>query len=45
MKKIILFVLVAFFTNGLQAQDFITRWDLSLPGSTSNSIEFGIETN
>ena len=44
MKKIILFVLVAFFANGLHAQDFITVWDLSKPGSNTNSIKFSIET-
>ena len=44
MKKIILFILVAFFANGLHAQDFITVWDLSNPGSSTNSIEFGVGT-
>jgi surface protein len=44
MKKIILFVLVAFFANGLHAQDFITVWNLNNPGSNTNSIEFSIET-
>lgn len=44
MKKIILFVLVAFFANGLHAQDFITVWNLSLPGSFPNSIGFGVGT-
>ena len=44
MKKIILFILVAFFANGLHAQDFITRWNLNNPGSTTNSIAFGVGT-
>ncbi len=44
MKKIILIVLVAFFANGVHAQDFITVWDLSKPGSNTNSFTFSIET-
>jgi surface protein len=44
MKKFLLLFLVAFFANAVQAQDFITRWDLSLPGSTPNSITFGVGT-
>jgi surface protein len=44
MKKSILFVLVALFANGVHAQDFITVWGLNNPGSTTNSIAFGVGT-
>ena len=44
MKKIILFVIVAFFANGVQAQDFITVWDLNQPGSSSTQLNFGVGT-
>jgi surface protein len=44
MKKIILFILVAFVANSLHAQDFITVWDLGNPGSSPNSINFGVGT-
>ena len=42
MKKSILFVLVAFFANGVHAQDeFITVWDFSL---SVPSINFAFES-
>jgi surface protein len=44
MKKFILLVLVAFFANGVHAQDFITVWNLNKPGSSTNSITFGVGT-
>ncbi len=44
MKKIILIVLVAFFANGVYAQDFITRWNLNQPGSSSTQLNFGVGT-
>lgn len=45
MKKILLFILVAFLANGVNAQnEFITRWDLSYAGSSTNSITFGVVT-
>ena len=44
MKKIILFALVAFFANGVHAQDFITVWNLNIPGYSINSFTFGVGT-
>ena len=44
MKKITLLALVAFFANGVHAQDFITVWNLNKPGSSANSIAFGVGT-
>ncbi len=44
MKKFLLLFLVAFFANAVQAQDFITVWNLNNPGWSTNSIAFGIET-
>ncbi len=44
MKKIILFVLVAFVANSLHAQDFITVWNLNNPGSSPTLLTFGVGT-
>jgi hypothetical protein len=44
MRKVILFILLAFIANGANAQDFITVWDLSNPGSNSTSITFDVGT-
>ena len=44
MKKILLAVLFVFHLNIAFTQDYITRWDLSLPGASPTSLTFGVGT-
>jgi surface protein len=44
MKKGLLLGLVTIITICANAQEFITRWDLSFAGSTSSSISFNVGT-
>ena len=44
MIKHALTLLLVMLANHLFATDFITRWDLSIPGSGTTSISFGVGT-
>jgi surface protein len=44
MYKLTLLFLSFFISSSLFASDFITRWDLSIPGSNPNSLTFGVAT-
>jgi surface protein len=45
MNKLIFIIAAIFFPNLLFAINFITRWDMSKPGSDPNSISFGVGTS
>ena len=44
MKKIFLFFLCVIYVQISFAQDFITRWDLSIAGSGATQLSFGVGT-
>lgn len=44
MKNVLLLCLLFICANPLKAQDFITKWDLSKPGSGANQISFEVST-
>lgn len=45
MKKYIFLLSFVLITYQTQAQDFITKWDLSIAGSSPNSITFAVGTS